>query len=37
MGSVLILDDIAGNCRLCESLFAPDVVTWVEWRQSARA
>jgi len=34
---VLILDDIADNCRLRESLLAPDAVTCVEWQESARA
>jgi hypothetical protein len=34
---VLILDDIADHCRLREPVLAPDVVTWVEWRESARA
>jgi hypothetical protein len=32
----LILDHIADKCRLREPLLAPDVVTWVERRESAR-
>ena len=30
MGSVLVVDDTAGNFRRLESLRAPDVVSWVE-------
>ena len=34
---MLIVDDIAGNGRLRESLLAPDVVMCFEWRESTRA